>query len=148
MTFKAFQAIQLFVLIVLSCSTVFSSENIYGWGGAGFDPALREYGSSYRFFAQAHDGDGQLMDIGVDSKETQQEIGRIRLTSDIGTAIDSQQCWKTMRHLTAPSACSFLRKDIENLNGKGRIEIFSKEESVILGEDVDFDAMRDKLGLE
>jgi len=126
--------------IILSLSILFAFQNELRWGGQGYDSALKGNNSS-RFAACPHFKDVKLIDILVDSKETVKEVGQINLVSDNGIAVSSNVCWRAMRHVTAPWACSFQKEDLIKLTERGKIEVMDRAGNVIIEDKVDFKAL-------
>ena len=135
------------VVLLFSTRALAESQN-FQWGGKGYDPALKNRPTSARFAIRPHYDyqtqppgiDATLVEVLVDAAETANEIGAIRLASQEHEA-RLQQCWKAMRHITAPWACTFKRTDIQTLRGTGTIQVVDRSNRTLLEEPADFDAM-------
>ncbi|MBP9854928.1 MAG: hypothetical protein KBD53_08685 [Candidatus Omnitrophica bacterium] len=136
---------KIFIFLFLSMTTLaFAAPNELKWGGDGFDPALKEYSeySFTKYTARFQYGDESLVEIVVDAEETVSDVGSMTLVSSENTSLSSQYCSKAMRHVSAPWACIFSKKDLENLRGKGKMIIIDSAQNQILEDTIDFDALR------
>ncbi len=111
--------------------------NSFSWGVQGYDPELIQYGSK-RFTVNQHYGNNDLLDIYVDSKEVQFGVEKIELISKNALMISSNECWKAIRHITAPIACSFKKSVFKRLSEKGKIRVFNKTQNIIHEDEIDF----------
>ena len=126
-------------IFIASSSLVWGLRELR-WGGPGYDPALK---NSSRFMARRNiDMDKNTTEIWVDSKETVNEVGQMRLTSSDGKEMSSLQCWKAMRHIMAPWACSFRNEEIKQLSGLGKITVENSARQIIIIEVVNLDELR------
>ena len=130
----------MFGFAILMMQSLFAADNSFRWGAQGYDPDLKEI-SSKRFAVQQHYGEKKLVDIVVDSKDAQSGIGEIRLISADKKLIFSNTCWKAMRHITAPLACSFQKDDLKNLLGLGKIQVVDKNQNIIHEDEIDFEKL-------
>lgn len=121
--------------------TLFAAEYKLKWGGKGYDPHLKGENSS-RFVARANFNDATMVDIWVDAKETVKDVGQIKLITEDGKEVSSGSCFQAMRHFTAPWACSFKETDLEELSGKGKLEVMNKTGVKILEASIDCEALK------
>lgn len=126
------------IIILLTGTLALSLQNLFTWGGPGYDPALKK---SFRYSLRPHDNDDALMDIWVDAKETTEEVAEIRLIPANGEAVSSKTCWAAMRHITSPWACSFQKSEVQKLTGTGNIETYDHSQRMLLKDEIDFDAL-------
>ena len=125
----------------------------FQWGGKGYDPALKDRDMSARFTIRPHYDysridpetktgvvDESRLELRVDAEETVNELGSIILLSE-GHELHPEQCWKAMRHITAPWACTFQQGDIRALRGKGTIRILDRSGHALIEAPADYDAM-------
>ena len=131
---KRFNNVLPAVFLFFISAVLFAATPEFQWGGPGYDPILREskdYTSS-RYTVRLHPSDKEAIDILVDAKETVREVGRMNLIAADKTTVSSETCWRSMRHASAPWACTFKRPDLRDLAGVGEIATLDKAERVIL----------------
>jgi hypothetical protein len=110
------------------------------WGGPGYDPSLED-SSLFIARSNANNNDANTIEIWVDSQETVNEVGLIQLIYSDGQKISSAQCWKAMRHITAPWACSFHTKAVKQLKGEGKITVKNRSGDILIEHDVDLEKL-------
>ncbi len=74
-------------------------------------------------------------------REKRSEVGQMTLLADKEAAISSQSCWKAMKHITAPWACSFQKSNLESLTGTGKIQTSDKSGHLLLEHAIHFDPL-------
>lgn len=83
------------------------------------------------------------MEILVDTKETVENGKRMALYNETGKeVVQSEYCFKAMKHITAPQLCYFDEKVFEGLTGKGRVKVFDPNGKILLEDTIDFDGMK------
>jgi len=135
------------IFLVVTSHFALAFQHEFRWGGPGYDPALKGRDFS-RFTARLHFKNKTIIDIMVDHKKTVGEVGRIDLISAEGAQISSEYCWKAMKHIQAPWACSFQKGEINEKRGVGRIKVFNRSNELLIEDAIDFDAINNQLGLE
>lgn len=121
-----------FVLVFFSASTLWAGEKELNWGGPGYDPVLKQYAQTSRYLARFYANTKAVIVIFVDSQEAQQGVSQMKLTDDHNRSVSSTECWKSMRHSSAPTACSFKKIDLNKFSGTGTIEILSATNNAVL----------------
>lgn len=125
------------LFILLMGPTLLLAMNELKWGGPGYDPTLK---NSSRFIARPNIyNDENTIEIWVDSQETVKEVGQMRLLSSDGQEISSLQCWKAMKHITAPWACSYYNRDVGQLSGQGKIMVENRSRDILIEDVVNLD---------
>lgn len=127
------------VAMVFSATTLLAMEELR-WGGPGHDPALK---TSHRFVARrgGHARATATLEIRVDSRETVHEVGRMRLITADRQELSSIRCWKAMRHISAPWACSFQLEPIKQFSGRGRIIVTDRSGDRLMEDTIDLDRL-------
>ncbi len=119
---KKLRKILLSVICISFAVILFASQEEFQWGGPGYDPDLKEnkdykssrYTARFMYNYNENHFDESVFEVLVDAKETVREVGQIDLMTSNGDVVSSKTCWKAMRHITAPWACSFQKSDLDN----------------------------------
>lgn len=127
--------------LVLVEAAILLAANPYQWGGRGYDPALKKRGSSRYSIHESYGTAKSTIEILVDARETVKEVGQMRLKMSDGQEVVSTECWKAMKHLDAPWACTFERSGIKLFSGQGRMIIENRAGDLLIEDVIDFDRL-------
>ncbi len=133
------------VLVAVVVTSALAEVNEVRWGGPGYDPAQASQDGSSRFVARPQQQDPSMVEILVDAEITVKGTSIMELAPKRGAVLRSDLCWKVMRHLTSPWACSFPREDLLKQDGAGHLRVKDKKGRVLLQDKIDFNSVKNAL---
>lgn len=129
---------------LLTAPAVFARDKEVCWGGAGFEPKVR---NSCRYLAYIYKT-GMEFRIRVDTYETFENLTTLRLIPPQGRECVSRQCKKMSRQVYSPWECSFPATDIIKLSGVGMIIAENQYGQNLVTDDMDFDEIKTLFRME
>ncbi|HPB68879.1 MAG TPA: hypothetical protein PLT76_03395 [Candidatus Omnitrophota bacterium] len=123
---------------LLAAPAVFARDKEICWGGAGFNPKIK---NSCRFVAYIYKPEMQVR-IRLDTYETFEDVAALRLIPPQGRECVSKQCKRMSRHIYSPWECSFPAADFIKLSGLGILIAENQYGQNLLTDEIDFDEIR------
>ena len=116
------------------------NHTTYSWGGNGYD----QNGKYYRFSAKINVQYNKQTALAIhfDGKEIMQYNLKYMILSSKNKTLQSiGSCAKSQKHLTAPVACYFNIKKVQNFKGEGELFVYFSNNFTI-HENIDFDKLQ------